>query len=194
MEATQQVDGVEIFASAVFIRDPATFGSAVIEVQDGSDGIHAQAVDAVAIEPEHSAAQQEVCDLGAPVIVDEGVPIEVAPLLRVFMLIQRRPIETTEAVRIVGKVSGHPVEDNGKALAVACIDQGCKIGWSAEAASRREKSGWLITPGSVERMLADWQEFNVGESHVMGVSRQFLRQLAVAYPTAASLRMPPHEA
>src|SRR5260370_2838438 len=39
-------------------------------------------------------------------------------------------------------------------------------------------------------MLADRQEFNMRESYVARVSRQFLRQLAVAEPTAAMLPMP----
>src|SRR6266699_2452352 len=79
--------GQAVDSSAVFIRDPAAFGPAVIEIQHGSDGIHAQPVDAVAIEPKQPATQQEVCDLGAAVIVDERVPIEVTTLLRIFMLI-----------------------------------------------------------------------------------------------------------
>src|SRR5258707_15348660 len=40
-------------------------------------------------------------------------------------------------------------------------------------------------------MLADRQEFNMRESYVARVSRQFLRQLAGAKPTAAMLPMPP---
>src|ERR1700747_39310 len=39
-------------ASGFFVPPPAAFGPAVIEIQHGSDGIYAQPVDAVAIEPE----------------------------------------------------------------------------------------------------------------------------------------------
>src|SRR5262249_60480367 len=51
--------------------------------------------------------------------------------------------------------------------------------------------GRLIAPGSVERVFTDRQEFDMREPHVARVSWQFLRQLAVAQPTAAMVRMPP---
>src|SRR5262249_39752757 len=118
-------------------------------------------------------------------------PVQVAALLRIFMLIQRRPVETAEAMRIVGEVSRHPVHNDGETLAVACIDQGGEVGRAAEATGGREKSGRLIAPGSVEWMFADRQEFDMGEAHLACVGRQFLRRLAVAQPTAAMLRMRP---
>src|SRR5262245_34102507 len=107
------------------------------------------------------------------------------------MLVQRGPVKTAEAMRIVGEMSRHPIQNDGETLAVACIDQGGKVGWTTEATGGREKSGRLIAPGSVEWMFADRQEFDMGEAHVARVGRQFLRQLAVAQPTAAMLRMPP---
>ena len=168
----------------MLVRDPSALGPAVVEVEHGGDGIHAQPVDAVAIEPEQSAGQQEICDLDPPVIVDQRVPVEVAALLRIFVLIERRSVETAESMRIVGEMPGNPIEDDGEALAVACIDQGGKIGRSAEAAGGSEQSGGLIAPGSVERMLADRQEFDMGESQVACIGGQFLRQLAVGQPTA----------
>ena len=107
------------------------------------------------------------------------------------MLIERRPVETAEAMGIVGEVSWHPVNNDGQALPVARIDHSGKVDRSAEATSGRKKSGRLIAPGSVERMFADRQEFDMCEPHVARVSWQFLRQLAVAQPTAAMLRMSP---
>src|SRR5262249_59407781 len=120
--------------------------------------------DAVAIEPEQAAAQQEVCDLGASVIVDQRIPVEVAPLLGIFMLVERGAVEAREAVRIVREVSRHPIQNDGESIAVACLDQGGEIGRSAEATGRGKKGGRLITPGSVEGMLADRQQFDVGGS------------------------------
>src|SRR5690349_4374053 len=84
-----------------------------------------------------------------------------------------------KAMGVVGEVSGHPVQNDGETVSVACIDQGGKVGWSTEATGGCKKSGRLIAPRSVERMFAD---------------RHFLRQLAVAQPTAATLRLPPPRA
>ncbi len=97
-------------------------------------------------------------------------------------------------MRIVGEVSWHPVQNDGESLSVACIDQGGKVGWTAKATGGCKKSGRLIAPRSVEWMFAHRQEFEMGEPHVAGVSWQFLRQLAVAQPTAATLRLPPPRA
>src|SRR5262249_7901034 len=110
------------------------------------------------------------------------------------MLIERGPVETAEAMRIVGEMSRHPVENDGETLSVACIYQGGKVGWTAKATSGCKKSGRLIAPGSVEWMFADRQEFNMGEPHVARKSRQLRRWPAVARPTAARLRMPPPRA
>src|SRR4029077_18587372 len=136
-------------------------------------------------------AKQEVCDLGAPVIVDQRIPVEVAPLLGIFMLIERGAVEASEAVRIVGEVSRDPIQNDGESLAVAFLDQGGEIGRSAEATGRRKKSGRLIAPGSVEGMLADRQKSDVGEPNILCVSRQLLCQLAIIEPTPAVSRMPP---
>ena len=38
------------------------------------------------------------------------------------MLVERRSVEPAEPVRIVGKMSRHPIEDHGEAGAVAGID------------------------------------------------------------------------
>src|SRR5260370_8203125 len=114
-----------------------------------------------------------------------------AASLGIFMLIEGRPIEAAQSVRIVGKVSWPPIENDGQSGSVASVDQGSKIGWAAEATGRREEHGRLIAPGSIEGMLADREKFDVGEAHLVRVSRQFLRQLAVAQPTAALLMPPP---
>ena len=108
-----------------------------------------------------------------------------AALLRIVMLVERGAVEAAEPVRIVGEMPGHPVQDDGEPGAVAGIDQGGEIGRGAEAAGRREQAGRLIAPGAVERMLADRQEFDVGEAHVAHIGRQLLRQLAVGEPAAA---------
>ena len=114
-----------------------------------------------------------------------------AALLGIFMLIERGPIEAAQAVRIVGKVSWHPVQNDGEVLSMACVDQRSKIGGSAKTTGRREQPSRLISPGPIEGMLADGQKFDVRESHLMRVGRQLLSQLAIAQPAAAVLRMPP---
>ena len=52
IEAAQEVDGLEIFAAAILVRNPAAGGPAVVEIEHRGDRIDAQAVDAVALQPE----------------------------------------------------------------------------------------------------------------------------------------------
>src|SRR5262249_60837671 len=113
-------------------RDPAALGPAVVEVEHGCDGIHAQAVDTVAIEPEQPAREQEVRDFDPSIIVDEGVPIAVTALLRVFVLIHGGAVETGEPMRIVRKKPGNPIENDAQPFAVTGINQSGKIRRRAE--------------------------------------------------------------
>ena len=46
-----------------------------------------------------------------------------AALQRVGVLVERGAVEMAEAVRIVGKMPGHPVEQHADAFAMAGIDQ-----------------------------------------------------------------------
>src|SRR5262249_56571905 len=112
-----------------------------------------------------------------------------ASLLGIFVFKECRPVEADEAGRTVGKMSGHPIENDRQVFSVACVDQRRKIGRRAETTGRREQAGGLITPGAIKGMLADRQKFHVRKSHLMRVSLQLLCQLAVAQPPAALLRM-----
>ena len=52
------------------------------------------------------------------------------------------------------------------------IDEAGEAGGLAEAAGRREQADRLVAPGCIERMLADRQQFEVGEAEAGGVGDQ----------------------
>ena len=60
VEAAQELDRFEVFAAAMLVRNPAAGGPAVVEIEHRGDGIDAQAVDAVALEPEQRVGDQEI--------------------------------------------------------------------------------------------------------------------------------------
>src|SRR5215475_4219974 len=101
----QEGDRLDIFAATEFVGDPFAFATAVIEIEHGGDSIHPQSVDAIAVEPEQRVGEQKIRNLGAPVIIDERVPIKVASLHRIFVLVDGSAIETREPVWIVGKMA-----------------------------------------------------------------------------------------
>ena len=67
-------------------------------------------------------------------------------LQRIGVLVERGAVEMAEAVRIVGKMPGHPIEHHAEAFAMAGVDQRGKILRRAEPAGRRVQSGRLIAP------------------------------------------------
>src|SRR6202012_2062006 len=106
----------------------------------------AQAIDGIALQPEQRVRHQEIDDLGATVIVDQRAPVEVTALQRIGVLVQRGAIEMAERMRVVGKMTGYPVQQYAEAFAMAGIDQRRKILRRAESAGRRVQACRLIAP------------------------------------------------
>ncbi len=171
----------------MLVRNPFAASAAVVEIEHRCDRIDAQPVEAVALEPEQRTGDQEIGDFGSPVIVDQRSPVEVSPLARVGMLVERGAVELREAMRIVGEMARHPIENDAKPGTMAGVDQRRKIRRAAEPARRRELSGRLIAPGAVERMLGDRQELHMREVQVADIGRKLVRKLAIGEPAAAFL-------
>ncbi len=190
VETAQEFDGLEIFTAAVLVGNPASRRPAVVKIQHGGNRIDAKPVDTIAVQPEQRVRQQKIGDFGAAEIVDQRAPVEVPALQRIGVFVERGAVELAEAVRIVGKVARHPVQDHAEAGAVAGIDQGEKILRRAEPAGRGVHAGRLIAPGAIERMFADRQEFQMGEAHVFRIGRQRLGEVAIVQPFVAGLAAP----
>ena len=71
-----------------------------------------------------------------------------AALQRIGVLVKRGAVEMAEAVRIVGEMPGHPVEQHAEPFAVAGIDQRGKVLGRAEPAGRREHARSADSPMS----------------------------------------------
>src|SRR5262245_35935623 len=101
VEAAQELDGVQVLAPAIAVWNPTTFRTAVVEIEHRGDGVDAQSIDRVAIEPEQAAVEQKIRHLDAAEVIDERVPVEVTALLGVDVLVERRSVEPGKPVRIV---------------------------------------------------------------------------------------------
>ena len=166
IEAAQEIDGVEIFASAEFVGNPLALLARVVEIEHGGDGIHAQAVDVIFVEPEHGARHQKAAHFGAAVVEDVRLPVGMESLARVGVLVEVRAVEVGEAVRVGRKVRRYPVEDHANAVLVQVVDQVHEILRRAVARRGREVSGGLVSPGTVEGMLHHRQELDMGETQL----------------------------
>ena len=119
VEAPQEIDGLQVLVAAVLVGDPLAGLARVIEVQHGGDGVHAQAVDVILLQPEQRVRDQERAHLVAAVVEDQGAPVAMLALARIGVLVERGAVEEHQAVRVLGEVRGHPIDDHADARLVA---------------------------------------------------------------------------
>ena len=187
VQLLQEADGVEVFVAAELVGDPLALVARVVEVQHRGDGVHAQAVGVILLEPEQRARQQEIPHLVPAVVEDQRAPVLMLALPRVLVLEERRAVEAREPVFVLGKVARHPVENHAEAGLVAGVDELLELFRRAEAAGGREEPEHLVAPGSRERVLHDRQQLDVGEAHLLHVRHELVRQLGVREKPVAFL-------
>ena len=190
VHAAQEVDGFEVLASAETVGHPLAGLAAVVAVEHGGHRIHAQAVDAEALDPVQRVAAEVVAYLAAAVVVDQRVPILVKALARVGVLVKVRAVEFGQAVRIAREVGGHPVEDHAQPRGVRGVGEGAEILRCAEARGGRVQPDRLVAPGAVEGVLVHRHQLEVGEAVLHRIRDQALGQLAVAEPAAVGVALP----
>ena len=179
VEVAQEVDGLEVFASAELVGNPFALLARVVEIEHGSDGVHAQAVGVIFVQPEHGARHQEAAHFRAAVVEDHRLPVGMEALARVGVLEQMRAVEEGEAVAVGREVRRHPVENHGDAVLVQVVDQIHEILRRAVTRRGSEIARRLVSPGAVEGMLHDGQQFDVGESQLVHVVGEAGRDLAI---------------
>ena len=160
-----------------FSRPPRRLGihspcfARVVEVEHRGDGVDAQPVGVVAVEPAQGAGDEERADLAASVVEDRRRPVGVVALAWIGVLVEVRAVEAGQPVLVDREVRGHPVEDHADAALVQPVDQRHQVLGCAVAGGRREVAGRLVPPRAVERVLHHRQQLDVGEAvgqHVVG--------------------------
>ena len=151
----------------------------VVQVEHRRDGVHAQAVGVVLLQPEERVGEQEAADLGAPVVEDERAPVAVLALPRIGMLEERGAVEPGEPVGVLGEVARHPVEDDADVVLMARVDERLEVRGRPEAARRREEARDLVAPRRRVGMLHDRQELDVRVAHVLDVRDEPVGELAI---------------
>ena len=135
VEAFQEIDGVEIFAAAVNVRDPLAGFPRIIEIKHRSHGVHAQAVDVIFVEPEKRVADKKIAHFVAAEVENERAPILLFALARVHVLVEIGAVELGQRVRVLRKMRRHPIHDHADAGLVAFVDEMTEF-------IRRAEAGW----------------------------------------------------
>ncbi len=110
VHALDEIDSVKILATAELIGNPLAGLAGVVEVEHGGDGVHAESVDVVLVEPEEGVGDEVVLNFVAAVIVDERAPIGMRALARVGVLVEMRAVELGKAVSVAREMRRRPIE------------------------------------------------------------------------------------
>src|SRR5260221_157952 len=137
------------------------------------------------IEPEERIAEQEVHPSASAVLVDQRVPVVVEALSRIGMLIEMRTVEIPEPVRVGWEVPRHPIDEDAEPAAMAGVDEAGEVLGSTVAIGRCVEADRLISPGAVERVLADRHQLKMGKTHRRGVGHEVVGKLAIRQVTIA---------
>ena len=175
----------------MYVGHPLVGAAAVVAVQHRGDGVDAQAVDVVALEPEQRVRDQEVAHLGAREVVDQRAPVGVEALARVGVFIESRAVELAQPVRVGREVRRHPVEQHADARGVRARDEAAESRGPAEARRRAVQADRLVAPRAVERMFGHGQQFEVGVAHLLRIWHQLIGQLGPGEEAIAVLHLAP---
>ncbi len=130
---------------------------------------------------------EEISHLVAAIVEDASVPVGMLALPRIGVLKQRGSVEAREPVSILGKMRGHPIDDDPDAVLVAMIDQVHQPFGRTVSAGRTKIAQRLVAPARCVRMLGNWQQLNVRKVHLLTVRHQLLGDLMVGEPTVAAV-------
>ena len=188
VHALEKVDGREILAATKLIRNPLAGFSRVVEIEHGSDGIHAKAVDVILVEPEERVGNQIILHFVAAVVVDERAPIGMRALARVGVLVEVAAVKLREAVSVAREMRGSPIENHADAGLVAAVDEFHKFRGRAKAARGRKVAERLVAPGAVIGMLHDGEQFDVGVAEFLNVGDELVAKFAIGEPAIVIFR------
>ena len=176
----EKFNRLEVLVVPVFICDPLSVLSAVVQIQHGGDGIHPQTVYMELLHPVKRIRKQEILHLRTAVVKDLGAPVRMLSLSRVRMLVYGIAVKICESLGIFRKMSGNPVQNDTDLVAMKIIHQILEICRRPVAGSRRIISCHLVSPGLIERMLGYAHKLDVSVSHVLHILDDPLREFPVS--------------
>ena len=134
----------------------------------------------ILIEPVQSIGNQKRPYLIAPVIENTTLPVGMKPLSGIGMIIEMRAVKICQTVCIIGKMAGHPVENQADASLMEAVNQKFEILGQPKAAGWRKVARNLVAPARKIRMLHDRKQFDMREPHFLDIVHQLCCEFAVA--------------
>ncbi len=186
----QEGDGLQVFATAKFIGCPVAIFPGVVQVEHGCHCIHTQAVDMEFLDPVQCVGDEEVAHFVAAEIEYQGAPVAVLALPRVGMFVQGLAGKARQGEFVLGEVGRYPVQEYADVLLVAGIDEMTQVVWTAEAGGGGIITGDLVTPGFIQRVLHDRQQFDMRVAQLLDIGYQFFCHFQPGIETAVFMLTP----
>ncbi len=96
VDAAQELDGLDILTATVRIRQPFTLFSAVIQIQHGGHGVHAQAIEMELLQPIERIGGQEFLTSLRPKLKISVPQSGVLAAPGIFVLVERGAVEPAQ--------------------------------------------------------------------------------------------------
>ena len=89
----QELNGIEVLAPTVLVREPFALFTAVIQVQNRGDGVDTQSVDVELVHPVQCVRHEEVAHFRSSEVEDVGTPVLLFPSSPIGVLIAGPAVE-----------------------------------------------------------------------------------------------------
>jgi hypothetical protein len=107
----------------------------------------------------------------------------------VLMLVEASPIVSRQAVSILGKMPGHPVQNYADTLLMAAIDEIAELIRISVPAGRGIEVDDLIAPGAIKGMFHHGQQLDMREAQFLYIRDETIAKFDVAKVTIPFLRI-----
>ena len=185
----QEANSFGVLPTAVLIGQPFPVGTQVVAIEHRGHRIHTNAIDVELLEPEHQVGDEEITNLVAAVVEDQRSPFLVFPDPGITVFIDVCAIKESQAVGILRKMAGDPVDDHADAFSVAAVYKCPEFIGRSVAAGGGVPTRYLIAPGSIEGVLRDRHHLDVGEAPLLHVGNQAIRQFGIGEQPSTGLHL-----
>src|ERR1700684_2107092 len=104
------------------------------------------------------------------------------------MFVKVRAIELRETEGIAREMRGSPIQKNADAGVMAAVDEFHEFSGRAIAAGGGEVADRLIAPRTIERMLHEGKQLDVGVAQIFDVRNELVPEFAIGEPAIAFFR------
>ncbi|GFI49991.1 hypothetical protein IMSAGC020_01192 [Lachnospiraceae bacterium] len=183
IQMLKEVDRLQVLIPAIFVRNPLSILLAIIKIEHRRHCVHTKPVHMELLHPVQRIRDQEITHFILTIVKYLRAPVRMLSLLRIRIFISRSPVKISKPMDIPWEMRRHPVQYHTNLVPVKIIDHPCEILRRTIPGSRRKIPDHLVSPGTVERMLRDTDQFHMRIAHILKIRRTFLRKFTIIIKT-----------